>query len=170
MGLFIVFLYYSGHGTPGGSYQRNDNEALSLPSGQSYRERELKAQLRQFGDSTTRILVLDTCFSGGFAGLANIYPNTCVLASSRYNQSSWGQVDHLLPAGASGSVFTSWLTRAMQDDGSLGVDVNMNSRISMTEAFAYARRNIGSLTTWWQSQNPVLRPKTEEFEIILTSA
>jgi hypothetical protein len=166
----VVFFYYSGHGSCGNRIYANDNEALALPNDEYYTEAAMGAQLEQFEDGTTRIVVLDTCYSGGFANLGNTVGNTCVLASSSYNQSSWGQVTQFLPANAAGSVFSSWLTEAMADGGSLNVDINRNGRISMAEAFVYADSNIRLLTIGRNYQDPVMSLESSEFEIILATA
>jgi len=165
----VVYFYYTGHGSCGDRIYANDNEALALPNGEYYTEAAMGMQLEEFADGTTRIVVLDTCYSGGFANLGNTLSNTCVLASSSYNQSSWGQVTEFLPAGSAGSVFTSWLTRAMQDDGGLNVDTNQNGRVSMAEAFVYADSNIRSRTRGRNYQDPVMSSETSEFEIILAA-
>jgi len=165
----IVFFYYTGHGSCGDRIYTNDNEALALPNGEYYTEANLGTQLEQFADGTTKIVVLDTCYSGGFVNLGNTVSNTCVLASSTYNQSSWGQVAQFMPAGSAGSVFTSWLTRAMQDEGGLNVDTNQNGRVSMAEAFVYADSNIRLLTRGRNYQDPVMSLETAEFEIILAT-
>jgi len=165
----IVFFYYGGHGTSGDRLYLNDNEAFDLPSDEYYTEDRLETQLSLFEESTTRIVVLDTCYAGGFANIGNTVPNTSVLASSTYYQSSWGYVAQFVPQGASGSVFTSWLAEAMRDDGSLNVDTNLNGQISMAEAFAYADRNIRSVTWGRYYQDPVMSPVTGEFDIVLSA-
>ncbi len=165
----IVFFYYTGHGASGQMLYQDDNESLALPDGEYYTQHDLQTELEQIEDGATKIVVLDTCYSGGFAELSNTVSNTCVLASSAYYQSSWGRVEQFLPEGGRGSVFSSWLVTAMQDDGSLLVDSNQNGQISMREAFQYAYAQVTFLTRGRNYQSPIMSPATGEYEILLTA-
>ncbi len=166
----LVIFYYSGHGSYGASYQRDDNEALSLPSGESYSETQLATQLNEINSEANKVVILDACFSGGFTSLCSRVSQTWVLASSAYNQYSWDTVSQFMPEGETGSVFTSWLVTAMNDTGSLNVDIDQNGRVSLAEAFNYADRMINRLTGFgYNNQNPVMSPGNVDLDLILLS-
>ncbi len=150
----IVLFYYTGHGSSGNREYINDNEALDLPNGDLYTESELAGQLQGFNEGVGRIVILDACYSGGFVELANTVANTCVMTSSAYHQISWGRVEEWLPAGAAGSVFTSWLVEGMLSVGDYSVDVDRDGFVSMAEAFSFADLNVNAVTFGWNRQDP----------------
>ncbi|MBN1766506.1 MAG: caspase family protein [Sedimentisphaerales bacterium] len=166
----VALFYYTGHGDWGDWTWWDDNEALYLPDGRYFTESRMSEHIRQFNDDTSVVIILDTCYSGGFTSLAEVRANTWVLASSTYDQESWGYVRSYVPDGYTGSVFSSWLMEAMRDNGRLNVDTSQNGIISLQEAFNYADRNINSVTGYWfNNQNPVMAPESEDLDIILSS-
>ena len=72
----VILFYYSGHGDFGTRVDVDDDECLDLPNGDDYTEAELQAQLQLFAASTQKIVILDSCYSGGFLGLSRTCSNT----------------------------------------------------------------------------------------------
>ena len=140
----LIVFYYAGHGGPGARQNRDDNETLVLPSSERYSETDLLGELRRFPNSTVKLVILDSCHSGGFLGLRSV-PNTIVMTASSYDElsndcsitspSNWCPID--LPWGG---VFTSWLVDTVRDGQRLGLDTNRNGRVGLGEAWDYAKR------------------------------
>ncbi|MBN2843260.1 MAG: caspase family protein [Sedimentisphaerales bacterium] len=156
----LALFYYSGHGDYGRSVVKDDNETLYLPSGDDITELELRAMLSKFDADTTKLVIIDSCYSGGFAQTADYIPNTAVLASSQFNQISWGYVERFNIDAAKGSVFTSLFAEGLMENkvSDSAIDTNSDGKVSFGEAFILADTNANFYTgKSWSVQDPLAR-------------
>ncbi len=141
----IVVVYYTGHGSGGLYDSLDDIETLALPRG-DYTETQMASDLRNLR-AMTRIVILDSCHSGGFG---QSLPSGCwLLAACRYDENSKLCKFGSCPVFSGGSVFTAWLTDGITKGVILNhillpwwnpvVDWNFNGKISLREAFDYAK-------------------------------
>ncbi len=165
----IVVVHYSGHGTSGDSVRRNDNEGLYLPDGNTVYAEDLEGWLNNIVVEATKLVILDSCYSGGLVSIANNVSNSYVLASSRYNQSAWDEVAQFSPANASfggGGVFCNWFGYGILSGEA---DSDNDGTVSILEAFNYTDRNVNSATgRGYYNQDPTMNtPLNFDYEILL---
>ncbi len=135
----VILFYYSGHGGQGKSRKSNDEETLSLPSGEQFGESKLAKLLNQFPQGTSKYVILDSCFSGGFAKLGQTLTNTVVAAASRFNETATAYYPDGTPDNVYGGIFTSWLLDGFR---AAAADTNHDSRVDLEEAFAFRKLDI----------------------------
>lgn len=156
----LAIFYYSGHGDYGRDYEVNDMESLYLPGGDNITEAELKAMLTPFDNETAKLVILDSCYSGGFISLGSSIANTTVLASSQFDQLSWGYVERFNGNAGNGSVFTSWLTKGLNENkvANSSIDSNSDGKVSFGEAYLFADRQVRAYTSQsWSQQDPIAK-------------
>lgn len=134
--LFLFF--YSGHGnqvrtTPSATEPDGKDETIELYDG-AMRDDEV-AQLFQQVHSRTALLVLDSCFSGGFARDVVSHPGVMGLFSSEEDLTS--AVADKFQAGG-------YLSHFIQTGLSGGADENRDRVITAGELSAYVRRQFAS--------------------------
>lgn len=155
----LAIFYYSGHGSYGKSYLKDDNETLILPDNNQITEAYLEKVLMGFDSSSTKMLILDSCYSGGFAGIANSVDNTVVIASSAYDQISWGNMPAKTVSKSQGSVFTDWFTRALAENSNISsaLDINGDTKVSFSEAFTWTNKMVNDITgSKCGNQDPIM--------------
>ncbi|MEM7453500.1 MAG: pre-peptidase C-terminal domain-containing protein [Planctomycetota bacterium] len=140
----IVFIFYSGHG---GRYPREDtpptdadgiDETLAFPDF-SITDDQLAEMLSAIDDDTLVILVLDSCFSGGFAKDIVSRPNRVGIFSSEEDTTS-------LTAGKfeAGGYLSRFFADAIEDGEA---DTNQDSQFSAHEIYHYLRRRYDTELT-----------------------
>jgi hypothetical protein len=107
-----VLLYYSGHGNYD-DMPPDECGTLHLPDSDDFTEYELQQDLAELPATTTKIVILDSCHSGGLAAVTQV-PNTYFLSAVDFNETAKVCESSLCPTGFGGSVFTSWFTDAFQ--------------------------------------------------------
>ncbi len=156
----LAIIFYSGHGGYGKSVLKNDNETLILPDNTQLSEYELTKFLAGFEKEADKLLILDSCYSGGFANIANTVDNTAVIASSAYDQVSWGNTPSYKSSGSSdSSLFTGWFTTALNENRVQGsiLDNNSDGKVSFGEAFNWTDSMVNDITGYnWNNQDPLM--------------
>ncbi len=92
-----------------------------------------------------KIVLIDSCYSGGFTDIASSVPNTVLIASAAFDQYAWDEVSNFYPPDSSvtsGGVFSNWLKHGF--DGH--ADTNRDGYVSLLEAYNYADLNINIIT------------------------
>jgi hypothetical protein len=143
-----IIFYYSGHGGFGQNEFVDDNEYLALPSGESYTDSDMRVHLQAFPSTTGRVVMLDSCYSGGFIGLAKVLPSTMVLAASNFNQVSYSYQPGHTPNNMYGGIFTTWFIHGYNNNRA---DSNRDGYVTMVEAFFFAKPNA----VYYGPQTPV---------------
>ena len=150
----IAMFYYSGHGEAGISTVLDDNESLFLPDGSHIYQSTLDSWFGQINEETSKILIIDSCYSGGFVSLADSLSNTAVISTCDFDQTAWDEVPGFYPASGSsrGGIFANWLSYGVRSGAA---DTNNDNRVSFLEAFSYADFNINIVTgTGFSNQDP----------------
>ncbi len=151
-----VVIYYSGHGSSGDSETVDDNESLYLPDSSSVYQSDIEGWLNTINTDTDKVLILDSCYSGGLLDIANNVSNTAVIASTSYNMTAWDAVESYYPQGnrfRGGGVFATWLNYGIMSGNA---DSDDNGYVTLLEAFNYADLGINNVTSEPYNQDPVI--------------
>ena len=152
-----VVIYYSGHGTAGDSENIDDNESLYLPDSSYIYQADIENWLNTINSDTDKVIILDSCYAGGFLDIANNVPNTAVIASTSYSQTAWDAVQEYYPQGntyRNGGVFATWLNYGILSGNA---DSNSDNYVNLLEAFNYADLGINRITSSNEyNQDPVI--------------
>ena len=140
-----VFVYYSGHGYSGRSTYANDNEGLLLPDNDVIYQNDIEDWLNKIDSQTSKVIMIDSCFAGGFAEIADGVPNTMFIGSAAHDQYAWDEVRSYYPSSEyrGGGIFANWIDYGVFSGNA---DTNNNGFVGLTEAFEYADTNINLKT------------------------
>ncbi len=161
----LVLIYYSGHGQYGSSYYLNDNEELLLPDNSIVSENTMAAWVSRINPAASKIVIIDSCYSGGFTSIAGALEKTAVISSSGHDQSAWDEVSSYYPSAdiTSGGIFSNWLRYGFAGYA----DTNNDGRVSFLEAFNYTDLNINLSTgTGWNNQDPQINTSIDLDQIL----
>lgn len=123
----------------GGTTDNNTNSYICLWGNESLYDYQLAEMLTPFTQKYVNVnVVLGQCFSGGFND--NLTKVGCVVASaSTGSESSWACSD--IPYDEFVYQWTSSINGANHLGSKIDADTDKNGRITMEEAFAYAKAN-----------------------------
>jgi len=128
-----VIVHFACHGSKGKTYYTPGNQLLdeghALYSSESCHnpflyDYQLAFMLKQLPSSTTKIIIIDACFSGGFITELKSVPNIWILTAARHDEYGRVALEHF---------FTRGLVRALQRRSN--ADKNGDGLISVREAF-----------------------------------
>ncbi len=152
-----VLFFFSGHGSNGNDvspFDENDNldeyicpyDALSNSFTNDIRDDELKTWLNTL-DSGKIVVILDTCYSGGFINdLAKSGREILAACAENELSSETGSLGH--------GVFSYFLLQALGTMAS-EADLNGNNLLSVEELFNFANANTLEYTSLDNDQHPV---------------
>lgn len=131
-----LFFFVIDHG---GTTDYNTNSYICLWGGENLYDYELATMLNPFTQKNVNVnVVLGQCFSGGFND--NLTKTGCVVASaSTGSESSWACGD--IPYDEFVYQWTSAINSANHKGVRVYPDTDKNGRITMDEAFNYAKNN-----------------------------
>lgn len=131
-----LFFYVIDHG---GTTDNNTNSYICLWGNESLYDYQLAEMLTPFTQKYVNVnVVLGQCFSGGFND--NLTKVGCVVSSaSTGSESSWACSD--IPYDEFVYQWTSSINGANHLGSKVDADTDKNGRITMEEAFAYAKAN-----------------------------
>ncbi len=162
-----VFVYYSGHGYAGRSTYVNDNEGLLLPDNYVVYQDDLENWLNQIDTDANKVVMIDSCFAGGLAELADNVSNTLYIGSAGHDQYAWDEVRAYYPSVEyrGGGIFANWIEYGILSGNA---DSNDNGFVSLLEAYNYADLNINFETgTGRNNQDPVINSSISVDSILL---